>query len=391
MKIDKVAIKNFKSLRDIKLDLGNLTLITGINSVGKSSFIQALLLLKQNENIIEQTISLESIKRIMEKEKLNDKIKNFIKNNIHTIILNNENGYVELGNYADTLYQDSVTDEISISLDNNEKYFKVSYNSDLNINVEDSSPNRRYHFNLFNQNFQYICTDRISPNITYPLSEIEIKKNLIGFQGEYTAHYLTINRHKKLDIENLRHQNSQTNRLFENVSLWLGEISSGIDMSTKIYSELQRVSLTYSYTYGENTTNEFTPLNIGFGVTYVLPIIVAILKAKPNDLLIIENPESHLHPAGQSKIAELCAIASANGVQIIVETHSDHFLNGIRVATKKGLLTPEQSKIYYFRKDKDELETKIDEINIDKEGGIDNYPKGFFDQFDDDLDELLGL
>jgi len=120
-----------------------------------------------------------------------------------------------------------------------------------------------------------------------------------------------------------------------------------------------------------------------------LPIIVAILKAKEGDLLIIENPESHLHPAGQSKIAELCAIASANGVQIIVETHSDHFLNGIRVATKRGLMTPKQSKVYYFRKDKDELETKIDEINIDKNGGIDRYPKGFFDQFDEDLDKLI--
>ena len=54
-------------------------------------------------------------------------------------------------------------------------------------------------------------------------------------------------------------------------------------------------------------------------------------------------------------------------------------------------MIPEQSKIYYFRKDKDELETKIDEINIDEYGGIDKYPKGFFDQFDDDLDELLGL
>jgi predicted ATPase len=59
------------------------------------------------------------------------------------------------------------------------------------------------------------------------------------------------------------------------------------------------------------------------------------------------------------------------------------------VATKKGLLTPEQSKVYYFRKEKDELETKIDEINIDKEGGIDSYPKGFFDQFDEDLDKLI--
>ena len=141
-----------------------------------------------------------------------------------------------------------------------------------------------------------------------------------------------------MNINTLRHPSSKTNQLLENVSLWLGEISNGIDISTKVYNELQQVNLTYNYIYGDNRSNEFTPLNVGFGITYVLPIIVAILKSKPDDLLIIENPESHLHPAGQSKIAELCAIASSQGVQIIIETHSDHFLNGIRVATKKEIL-----------------------------------------------------
>ena len=113
------------------------------------------------------------------------------------------------------------------------------------------------------------------------------------------------------------------------------------------------------------------------------------MKSKPDDLLIIENPESHLHPAGQSKIAELCAIASSQGVQIIIETHSDHFLNGIRVATKKEILKPESSQIYYFRKEKNELETKIDKLNIDKNGKIDEWPIGFFDEWDNKLDELL--
>jgi predicted ATPase len=245
--------------------------------------------------------------------------------------------------------------------------------------------------NLFNDDFQYIMTDRALPSITYGLSDEQVERNLIGFRGEFSAHYLAENRHKPLSIESLKHQDSKTNQLLENVSLWLGEISNGIEISATVYSELQQVNLTYSYIYGDKRTDKYTPLNVGFGITYVLPIIVAILKAKEGDLLIIENPESHLHPAGQSKIAELCAIASANGVQIIVETHSDHFLNGIRVATKKGLLTSEQCSVYYFRKDKDELETKIDEIKIDENCAIDNYPKGFFDQFDDDLDELLGL
>jgi predicted ATPase len=198
-----------------------------------------------------------------------------------------------------------------------------------------------------------------------------------------------VNRHQSLKINKLIHPSSKTNQLLENVSLWLGEISNGIDISAKVYNELQQVNLTYNYIYGDNKSNEFTPLNVGFGITYVLPIIVAVLKSKPDDLLIIENPESHLHPAGQSKIAELCAIASSQGVQIIIETHSDHFLNGIRVATKKEILKPESSQIYYFRKEKNELETKIDKLNIDKNGKIDEWPIGFFDEWDNKLDELL--
>jgi predicted ATPase len=289
------------------------------------------------------------------------------------------------------LYQESYEEDISIELKVKGFEYKVHCNSnDLKIIIDSKMPLEPL-INLFNDDFQYIMTDRISPQITYPLSELNIKKNLIGFKGEYTAHYISVNRHSKLNIIGLKHSNSITNQLMENVSLWLSEISAGIELSANVYNELQQVNLTYKYTYEGNTTNNYTPLNVGFGITYVLPIIVSILKAKPDDLLIIENPESHLHPVGQSKIAELCAIASANGVQIIVETHSDHFLNGIRVATKKGLLTSEQSKVYYFRKDKDKLETKIDEIQIDNNGGINNYPKGFFDQFDNDLDELLGL
>jgi predicted ATPase len=367
IKIDKVKIKNFKSLRDIDMSLSNLTLITGVNSSGKSSFIQTLLLLKQNEMVFD---------------------------NKFRKILSINGEYVELGNKKDILFEDAYEEDIEIVLSSNENEERVLFNNN-NLKLSDESNMSLFKesemFNLFNDDFQYIMTDRAVPSITYRLSDEQVERNLIGFKGEFTAHYLAERRHDVLNIEALKHPNSITNRFLENVSHWLGEISHNIDISAEVNPAFQQVNLTYQYTYGENRTQKYTPLNVGFGITYVLPIIVAVLKAKEGDLLIIENPESHLHPAGQSKIAELCAIASSNGVQIIVETHSDHFLNGIRVATKNGLLTPEQSSVYYFRKDKDELETKIDEINIDKDGGIDRYPKGFFDQFDDDLDALLGL
>jgi len=376
MNIDKVKIKNFKSLKNINISLSNLTLITGVNSSGKSSFIQAILLIKQN---------LETIQ-----------FSDFDEENKKPLNINGD--YVKLGNKKDILFQDVYDEEIEISLmaeiipefnDNENHLIKIIFDAQsLQFKASED-----FIFNIanysFNDNLQYIQTHRIEPEIFYSLSDRSLLENNIGLSGEFTAHYLAINRHKPLDIKGLKHRNSLTFQLLENVSLWLSEISESIEVSAKVYDELQKVSLTYKYTYGNNTTSNYTPLNVGFGITYVLPIIVSILKAKEGDLLIIENPESHLHPAGQSKVAELCAIASANGVQIIIETHSDHFLNGIRVATKKGLLTPEQSKIYYFRKEKDELETKIDEINIDKDGKIDNWTKGFFDEYSKQLDNLL--
>jgi len=333
MNIDSIKIENFKSLKDIVLNFSNLTLITGINSVGKSSLIESLLLLRGD------------------------------------VIFTNE--YI----FKD---KNMNKEEVFISLNN-----EIIYKNSKKIKIKNKN------INLFSTTFQYLETNRIAPQNMYDISEEDINNNLLGTKGEFTAHYLNFYKNNRINIKKLKHKNAITHRLIENVSLWLGDISNGIEIKTDIYFELKKVRLFYTYSY--NKRNSHSPLNVGFGITFVLPIIVAILKAKAGDLLIIENPESHLHPAGQSKVAELCAIASANGVQIIVETHSDHFLNGIRVATKKGLLTPEQSSVYYFRKDKDELETKADEIHIDENGGIDNYPKGFFDQFDDDLDELLGL
>ncbi len=361
MNIDRVKVKNFKSLKNIDITLSNLTLLTGINSTGKSSVIQSILLFKQNQ---EKFYSLRGSKII----NINDK-------------------YVELGNIKDILYEEVFDENIEIKIFNQNRIQKLDFNTDtLEIeNIKIISEEKENMFNIFFDDFQYIETDRISPQISYSLSDEEIDNNLIGTRGEYTAHYLAENRHKDINIKALKHSKSQTTQLLENVSLWLSEISSGIEVKTKLYKELNQVSLTYSYT----RTKDYTLLNIGFGITYVLPIIVSILKAKKGDLLIIENPESHLHPTGQSKVAELCAIASANGVQIIVETHSDHFLNGIMIATKNKILKPEESKIYFFKKEQGELETKIDELNINSEGKIDKWPKDFFDQYENDMMELL--
>lgn len=73
--------------------------------------------------------------------------------------------------------------------------------------------------------------------------------------------------------------------------------------------------------------------------------------ARPGDMVLIENPESHLHPKGQSAIGRLLAATAANGVQIFCESHSDHIINGVRVAVKEGIIQQNQLAVYYFSRD----------------------------------------
>jgi predicted ATPase len=388
MKIEHVKITNFKSLKDVSIALSDLTLVTGINSSGKSTFIQSLLLLKQNADNIQTSVAFHSILKNTDDKKISARFGEMIKR-IPPFILDGE--YIALGEGKSLLYQEAFKELINIELNSGDQFIKINLDTNSSFTVEhDNAVNTADEsaLEIFN-NFHYLRTDRAIPSITYPLSEQHIRKGHIGLNGEYAAHYLATNRRNILAITELKHPNSSTEQLLENVSKWLGEMSNGIDISVTVHDQLQIASLTYQYIYGEQTTAQYTPLNVGFGITYVLPIIVAILKSKPGDLLIIENPESHLHPAGQSKVAELCSIAASAGVQIIIETHSDHFLNGIRVATKKGLLKPEESQIYYFEKAKDSLETVVHSLNIDNEGRIDEWPKGFFDEWDNKLNELL--
>jgi predicted ATPase len=142
-------------------------------------------------------------------------------------------------------------------------------------------------------------------------------------------------------------------------------------------------------------TNEFSAENVGFGISYVLPLIVVILSAKPSSLILIENPEAHLHPKAQSKLIELMALAAQNGVQILVETHSDHIINGTLVAVKKYEthqgIAHNKVKIYYFHRSDNHHTTEVTNLPVLEGGQIKNPPTGFFDQIETDLETLMGF
>ena len=121
-------------------------------------------------------------------------------------------------------------------------------------------------------------------------------------------------------------------------------------------------------------------------MSYVLPVVLALLS-EPGTLCLIENPEAHLHPRGQTKLAELAARAAAAGVQVFAETHSDHFLDGMRLAVRDGLIAPDETTIHYF--ERHDGRTVVTSPEIDADGFLPHWPDGFFDQRDDNLARLL--
>jgi predicted ATPase len=154
---------------------------------------------------------------------------------------------------------------------------------------------------------------------------------------------------------------------------------------------IDTVQLEYSFLTGDDESNRYRPTNVGFGLTYTLPVIVAILAAEPGSLLLIENPEAHLHGSGQRVLAELAALAAENGVQVVLETHSDHVLNGIRVAVHSNRVKREAVVVHFFERRRVDsgVGHAVVTPTIDENGRIRGAPSGFFDEWDRSLDELI--
>ncbi|MGL5964507.1 MAG: DUF3696 domain-containing protein [Fusobacteriaceae bacterium] len=380
--IKEVHIQNFKSLAKNNFELENLTLLTGASSSGKSTLIQAILFLKGNFEEKSNVLNVfKSSMKLTEKEILE----------AFLINVSLENKYISIGNASDVLYEKAEEDKIKIGL-------KLQ-NGDVlfNCKVEDKSSkilNNSLKCNgdiselLKEQNLSYISANRIVPESSYKYSKENIEKGQLGKNGEYAIHYLAENKNKKIEIEALKHKDSNGLDLGQNTAKWLSEISKGINIDSVVNYNSEVITLRYTYEskYGVKT---LLPQNVGFGITYILPVIIAVLKSKPGDIVIIENPEAHLHPTGIVKISKLFSLAAANGVQVILETHSDHILNGIRVAIKEKVIDCSDVKTYYFSKNLDDSLSEVEKIEINENGKIEKWPIGFFDEWENQLEKLL--
>ena len=367
--ITELHIKNFKSHADTLLSLKPLTVLTGLNGSGKSSVIQSLLLLRQS----------------------------FKKQSLREVLILNDS-LCSIGIGKDAIFQSSKDDflQFGIKTDTLSCFWKFSTleSKDFLPLLESAidSENNLNSLQLFNNDFQYLSAGRL-PEFKYARNDLSVENerqiSLRNGYGELVAQYLNYWGKEKVNPA-LKNNNSEFDDLLSQVTAWEREISPNVNVAPKKSGESFTIHYSFNRTGSLGLTDEFKTENAAFGLTYALPVITALLSAKKDSLLLIENPEAHLHPRGQSKLAELIALAAQTGVQIIIETHSDHIFNGIRKAVAFGKIETEKASILFFELNNKNSSTAT-EIKLSDKGRVLNYKSGLFDQFDDDLDALLGL
>ena len=228
----------------------------------------------------------------------------------------------------------------------------------------------------------WIGAERSGPRELLPLKDLQ-GHSQVGVKGELAPGLLYRRDqhpvHPSLCIPNT------PKYLLHQVRAWMQSFFPGCDLVVSPVDGASAVSLRLK----SNPSSDFQrPQNVGFGLTQLFPIIVAVLAAVDGDIILIENPEVHLHPRAQQNIGMMLARVAATGVQIIVETHSDHVLNGIRLAAKVGDIKPKDVAIHFFGPVSSGANTPMSP-NLDADGRLDQWPEGFFDQFDDALSKLM--
>ena len=239
----------------------------------------------------------------------------------------------------------------------------------------------------------YVNAERVGPRKSYPHSHVYVKEHDFGANSELAWSHLHNNQNViTLDANDprlveLKSEGSLGPDLPQTVNHWLQEVSPSVRLQLEKVEATDEVVAKFSFDRpGGGKKRWYRATNVGFGLSYVLPVVLALL-VEPDTLCLIENPESHLHPRGQTKLGELAARAAKAGVQVFVETHSDHFMDGVRIAVRDGLIAPEDVAFHYFERQGGKA--VVSSPQVDADGRLSEWPAGFFDQHKENLVRLL--
>ena len=377
--LTRLDLRFFKCFERLQLPLAPLTLLTGLNASGKSSALQALVLLHQTMREHEWTTRLVlngSGARLGTMPNVVDEV--FGRSSFEIALTDNEDtcGWTFEGGRRD---MSMAVKRVAVNGQTFEDPKSLRY---LFPPHEESATNLASLARKL-RDLTYITAERVGPQEAYALEDPHFAK-VVGPRGENAVSVL----HSGLDkpvLAALALPAAPASR-FRQVEQRMRTLFPGCSL------ELQQVPRSNVVTLGLRTSDDtgfHLPAHTGYGLTQCLPIVVAALSAIKGDILLVENPEIHLHPAGQALMGQFMADVARAGMQVLVETHSDHVLSGIRRKVKTGHLAADQVAIHFFRP-RSEDQPQVVSPTIDDSGNIDFWPEGFFDQFDKDASYFAG-
>ena len=342
--IRRIRIDGLKCFKEAELNFADFTLLAGKNSTGKSTVIQAVLALFQNN-----ASSLAG-------------------------------SYVNIGKMSEVKNKIAGSKEIAIeaSYDHEgemHQYGKRFLDDSTEMKYGDRFPG--------SMNVVYLAADRVGVKDTYEKSLDGNQK--IGNRCEFAFYYLSEHQMEPIKDEDFIYDETTKLTLGGQVDYWLERILGYRGRAEEIDgTDLIRV------VYGNKELGMYiSPRNVGTGVSYIAEIIIAAFSCKKGDLLIIENPEIHLHPSGQAEFIEFMVFLARKGIQVVMETHSDHIYNGLRRCVSSDRIAKDKVSIYYFAQSREKIGEPV-AILLDENGHVENQQDGLFDQVEKDLDVILG-
>lgn len=350
--IEKIELKNFKCFTKEVIEFKPMTILTGVNSAGKSTIIQALLL-------------YEACRKHKDGEMLNaSKLLGINVGSPRNLLAQN--------------YEESGEGDFEISINGEKTVFYLSRENTIDFYKQTVGKIEDIEWNL-----NYLNAERIGPRMFYEIGRVD----QIEMDGS-NASYLM----ERADIEKLRIPeelmvNMDSFKFSYQVECWMSMIMGDVRLDNSLNAEKVQSELKFKNAY---TDIPVLPTLTGFGLSYEFSVIVAGLwvAAKGKGVLVVENPEAHLHPSAQSKVGKFLAMVADTGIQVIVETHSEHIIDGMRIQAY-ALKNAGQLQINYLKFG--ESVPEIVKIAVDEKGELSEWPDGFFDQKQLDLRILFHL
>ncbi|MEP0961023.1 MAG: DUF3696 domain-containing protein [Roseobacter sp.] len=355
--VNAISMQGFKCFDNLRLELGQLTLVTGFNGGGKSTALQPLLLCSQ-------AIRLGKLDKLP----LNGLL-------------------VRLGTAGDISSKQSDR-QMLLQVDGNDGKFAVQPRLSAGdrilplSNAPESHRSEKLERAL--KNLSFLGAVRIGPEDAFPLPEsVEVRD--VGHDGSFAPYWFDRLADDEIDPRRL-FPDTEASTFRKQLDSWLASLFP--NASANVQNVLATSQMNLQFRLSELGSWQ-RPSNIGYGLTYAFPILVALLAASPKQVIVIDSPEAHLHPSAQSQMGRILAAFANAGVQIIVETHSDHLLNGVRLALRDGHIRPDDLRIHFFN-GANGKKHGVTTPGIGAGGEIYEWPEGFFDQSEKDLSKLAG-